>query len=184
MIVCLLHPLIPFARNTRASASSVSLFPRLRMRDITSERLDLEKTSAIDTDFTNYHRSNPCESVQSVSHLRPLRLGEHVSHFVLTADQHGWTQIQLPQRSTEGAKIWTAVAIPTRRSDAAWGWRRATGQFPYSKRAVFRQGSSSAFNPLGDFPRISPRASDGRDTIPFGSAARTDSALAWLVPGM
>lgn len=43
--MCLLHPLIPFARNSRASASSVSLFPRERMRDITSDRFALVKTS-------------------------------------------------------------------------------------------------------------------------------------------
>jgi hypothetical protein len=33
------------ARNTRINASSVSLFPRERMRDITSLRLALLKTS-------------------------------------------------------------------------------------------------------------------------------------------
>jgi hypothetical protein len=38
---------MPCVRNSLASASSVSLFPRERMRDMTSERLDLEKTSAI-----------------------------------------------------------------------------------------------------------------------------------------
>ena len=44
---CRRQPEIPFARNNRASASSVSLFPRERMRDMTSERFALEKTSAI-----------------------------------------------------------------------------------------------------------------------------------------
>jgi hypothetical protein len=44
---CRRQPLIPFTRNSLASASSVSLFPRERIRDMTSERLDLEKTSAI-----------------------------------------------------------------------------------------------------------------------------------------
>jgi hypothetical protein len=47
---------------------------------MTSERFRFEKTSAIDTDYTNSHRFNPCQSVQSVSRLRPLRLGENVSH--------------------------------------------------------------------------------------------------------
>jgi len=47
MICCLRHPLIPCARKIRTNASSVSLFPRERMRDITSERLALVKTSGI-----------------------------------------------------------------------------------------------------------------------------------------
>ena len=41
------QPLIPFARNSRASASSVSRLPRERIRDMISERFALEKTSAI-----------------------------------------------------------------------------------------------------------------------------------------
>jgi hypothetical protein len=41
----LLQPEIPLSRNSFANASSVSLFPRERMRDITSERLALVKTS-------------------------------------------------------------------------------------------------------------------------------------------
>ena len=44
-IQCLLHPVIPSARKTRTSASSVARFPRERMRDITSERLALVKMS-------------------------------------------------------------------------------------------------------------------------------------------
>lgn len=36
---CLRHPEILFPRSNRASASSVSLFPRLRTRDINSERV-------------------------------------------------------------------------------------------------------------------------------------------------
>ena len=44
---CLRQPVIPFARNSRASTSSVSLFPRPRIRDITSDRFALVKTSAI-----------------------------------------------------------------------------------------------------------------------------------------
>jgi hypothetical protein len=38
---------ILFTRNNFASASSVSLFPRERMRDITSDRFALVKTSGI-----------------------------------------------------------------------------------------------------------------------------------------
>jgi hypothetical protein len=38
---CLRHPEILFRRNSFASASSVSLFPRERMRDITSDRFRL-----------------------------------------------------------------------------------------------------------------------------------------------
>jgi hypothetical protein len=44
---CLRHPVIPFARNSFANASSVSRFPRERIRDITSERFALEKTSGM-----------------------------------------------------------------------------------------------------------------------------------------
>src|SRR4051812_13064005 len=39
--------MIPAARNSFASASSVSLLPRPRMRDITCERFSLVKTSAM-----------------------------------------------------------------------------------------------------------------------------------------
>jgi len=42
-----LHPEIPFARSSRASASSVSLFPRPRIRDITSDRFAFVKTSGM-----------------------------------------------------------------------------------------------------------------------------------------
>jgi len=45
---CLRQPVILFARNRRISASSVSLFPRERMRDITSLRLALVKTSGME----------------------------------------------------------------------------------------------------------------------------------------
>jgi hypothetical protein len=45
---CRLQPEILCARNNRASATSVPLFPRDRMRDITSDRFDLVKTSAIE----------------------------------------------------------------------------------------------------------------------------------------
>lgn len=45
--ICLRQPVILFCRNRRASAISVSLFPRPRIRDITSERFALVKTSAI-----------------------------------------------------------------------------------------------------------------------------------------
>jgi len=38
---------MPSLRNNRASASSVSRFPRLRMRDMTCERLALVKTSGM-----------------------------------------------------------------------------------------------------------------------------------------
>ena len=41
------HPVIPFSRNTAINASSVARFPLLRIRDITSERFALEKTSGI-----------------------------------------------------------------------------------------------------------------------------------------
>ena len=44
---CLRHPEILFLRSSRASANSVAWFPRERMRDITSERLALVKTSGI-----------------------------------------------------------------------------------------------------------------------------------------
>ena len=37
-VICLLHPLIPLARSNRTSASSVARLPRLRIRDITSDR--------------------------------------------------------------------------------------------------------------------------------------------------
>jgi hypothetical protein len=43
------------ARPNLASASSVSRLPRERMRAITADRFRLEKTSAMDTDFTNCH---------------------------------------------------------------------------------------------------------------------------------
>jgi len=41
---------MPLLRNSRASASSVSLFPRPRMRDITSDRLVWVKTSGMATE--------------------------------------------------------------------------------------------------------------------------------------
>jgi len=44
---CLRNPETLFRRSSRASASSVSLFPRERMRDITSERFALVKISDI-----------------------------------------------------------------------------------------------------------------------------------------
>jgi hypothetical protein len=44
---CLRQPVIPFVRNNRASASSVSLFPRPRIRDITFDRFALVKTSGM-----------------------------------------------------------------------------------------------------------------------------------------
>jgi len=44
---CLRHPVILCRRNNFASATSVALFPRERMRDITSERFTLENTSNI-----------------------------------------------------------------------------------------------------------------------------------------
>jgi hypothetical protein len=37
-----------WARNNRASATSVPLFPRDRMREITSDRFNLVKTPAIE----------------------------------------------------------------------------------------------------------------------------------------
>ncbi len=45
---CLLHPLMPCSRSNFTNASSVSLFPRPRIRDITSERFALVKTSGIE----------------------------------------------------------------------------------------------------------------------------------------
>ena len=45
--ICLRQPVILCRRNSFISASSVALFPRLRIRDITYERFALEKTSAI-----------------------------------------------------------------------------------------------------------------------------------------
>jgi hypothetical protein len=44
---CLRQPVILFRRNNFASATSVSLFPRERTRDMTSERFALVKMSAI-----------------------------------------------------------------------------------------------------------------------------------------
>lgn len=41
------QPLMRCRRNNFASASSVALFPRPRIRDITSDRFDLVKTSAM-----------------------------------------------------------------------------------------------------------------------------------------
>jgi hypothetical protein len=46
-VVCRRQPVIWFRRKNLASATSVSLFPRERMRDITSERFALVKTSDI-----------------------------------------------------------------------------------------------------------------------------------------
>jgi hypothetical protein len=51
--MCLRQPVILLARSSFASASSVALFPRDRMRDITSERFFLENTSAI---YYIFHR--------------------------------------------------------------------------------------------------------------------------------
>jgi len=45
--ICLRQPEIPFARNSRDSACSVSLFPRLRIRDMTSDRFRFVNTSGI-----------------------------------------------------------------------------------------------------------------------------------------
>ena len=44
---CRRQPVILFCRSSRASAISVALLPRPRMRDITSERFALVKTSGI-----------------------------------------------------------------------------------------------------------------------------------------
>jgi len=41
------HPVMPWRRKSRIKATSVSLFPRPRMRDITCDRLALVKTSGI-----------------------------------------------------------------------------------------------------------------------------------------
>lgn len=46
-VFCRRQPLMPCRRNNLASASSVSLFPRPRIRDITSDRFALVKTSGI-----------------------------------------------------------------------------------------------------------------------------------------
>jgi hypothetical protein len=45
-LACRLQPMIPLARNNRTSASSVRSLPRPRIRDMTSERFSLVKTSA------------------------------------------------------------------------------------------------------------------------------------------
>jgi len=47
ILTCLRQPPILCRRNNFASATSVSLFPRERMRDITSDRFFVENTSAI-----------------------------------------------------------------------------------------------------------------------------------------
>ena len=46
------------ARKTRINASSVSLFPRERMRDITSLRLALVKTSGMETGEPQRHQAH------------------------------------------------------------------------------------------------------------------------------
>jgi hypothetical protein len=46
---CLRQPLIPVARSNFAKATSVFLFPRPRMSDITSDRFDFVNTSGIFT---------------------------------------------------------------------------------------------------------------------------------------
>lgn len=46
---CRRQPVMPCARKSLASASSVSLLPRPRMRDMTCDRLALVKTSGIRT---------------------------------------------------------------------------------------------------------------------------------------
>ena len=43
----------------------MSLFPRPRIRDMTSERLDLEKTSAIDTNYTKTDEWNEGNKVKT-----------------------------------------------------------------------------------------------------------------------
>jgi hypothetical protein len=47
------HPLIPWIRSNRMNSNSVALLPRPRIRDITSERFDTEKTSAMPKDNGN-----------------------------------------------------------------------------------------------------------------------------------
>ena len=51
--MCLLNPEILFALSSRASASSVSLFPRERMRDITSDCFVLAQTTVLANNFVN-----------------------------------------------------------------------------------------------------------------------------------
>ena len=61
---CLLHPVIPFARNSFASASSVSRLPRERIRDITSERFRFEKTSAMNRAWRCFISCSPLHQKQ------------------------------------------------------------------------------------------------------------------------
>ena len=83
---CQRQPEIPFARNSRANASSVSLFPRPRIRDMTSERFRFEKTSAILQPFLPRHSVATAGAFSLQP--RPLRLGENVRHFFSTTDGH------------------------------------------------------------------------------------------------
>jgi len=46
-VACRRHPVMPCNRRSFASATSVSLLPRPRMRDITSDRLAFVKTSGM-----------------------------------------------------------------------------------------------------------------------------------------
>src|SRR5262245_10280186 len=66
---------MPFARNNLASASSVSLLPRPRMRDITSDRFRLEKTSAMDTNYADGRE------FIFASRLKGIRPGKNDVHF-------------------------------------------------------------------------------------------------------
>jgi len=64
---CRLHPEIWCARNNRASATSVSLFPRERMCDITSDRFDLVKTSGTEQKSHAKARSRWCQEISVLS---------------------------------------------------------------------------------------------------------------------
>jgi len=86
------QPVMPCRRHNFASASSVSLFPRPRIRD---------------------------------NHFRPLRLGENVSHFFLTTDEHRWTQIQSPRKNTKDAKHF-GLRWQSRKAGATPLWVAAT----------------------------------------------------------
>ena len=104
---CRRQPVTPAARNSWVSASSVSLFPRPRMRDITWERLALVKTLSIlncrsriadcglkkkawseprnrrNTRTFSRKRTQRAQRPNAGHHLGTLGFGEDVRHFKL-----------------------------------------------------------------------------------------------------
>jgi hypothetical protein len=91
---CRRHPVMPCARNNRTSASSVSRLPRERMRDITSLRFALVKTSGIDTNYTNLHEFVTSSAIRVANHGPVLR----------SFSEGGWTRIQFAARELTECK--------------------------------------------------------------------------------